>query len=148
MGLYTADVRIDFRTFVGKLRQYLKDCALATVNSPGMKEEIYEDIYYSILMDNGMLPEDTGAYKLSPSTSTPEFIGVGESDRRPHYACGIINERGLYYDPITVSNVTGKEYHYGPYVQGYRPQWVIHDSWREVLDIVRDHLVEGWKEDE
>lgn len=141
-------VDIDFRTFVSSLRYRIKDVAIKSVTEPGVKTAIYEDIYYELL--SGEVPIDTGALDVSPSLyGAIEYIGQGETDKRPHYAQGDINDTGIWYDPYSVSTRTGLETHYAGYVlRGIdHPNHLIKSNYKTVEEIVKEHIVDAMQEE-
>ena len=140
---------IDFRVFVGKIRYYLYGKAMRSVNDPGVREAIFEDIYDLV---SEQAPVDTGALEASPAMNGGVAAMTGKSnyDNRIHYAHGDIVPRGvysgIYWDPFSTDKKLG-DIHYAQYVK-FSPQTIINDSTQEIYDIVADHIIKEMNDDD
>ena len=145
MAGITAD--IDFREAVGQIRYYLQGLATRSVNDPGVREAIFQDIYNFV---SAAAPVDTGALRVSPiySGAMPD---LGSYDHRVHYANGYIKPRGNFggisWDPYYI-NKYGMDVHYAKYVGAFRPQEIINDSTSQIYDIVAQHIIKEMNDDQ
>ena len=135
-------VHIDMRPYTNKIRKNVKDRYIESVTKPGVKTEIYETIYDNVISDS--VPVDTGALFQSPlmaggveemgtSKKHPKYKGV-------HYAHGDINDKGIMFDPYTVTKNEG-EVHYASDVESFKPYAVINDSKERAYEHIKDIIV-------
>lgn len=138
-------VHVDMRTYTAKVRQLIQNKYIESVNTPGVKSEIYMELY-DMIADT--IPEDTGALKYSPLTEgTATFMDYGTTSRQPHYAMGEINDKGIFFNPYSVSNKTGKVYDYASNVRGFQPYRAINDrkslAYNRIKDIIVREMNDG-----
>jgi hypothetical protein len=133
------NVHIDMRPYTAKIRQVIKNKYIKSVNSQGVKAEIYNSLY-TMIVDT--IPEDTGALKYSPlSDGSPEYMGDGKRSKAPHHALGNIDDKGIYFSPYAVSKKTGKQTYYASNVKDFRPYIAINDNKNNAYENIKDIIV-------
>ena len=133
------NIRIDMRPYTGKIRKVIKDRYIESVNRPGVKTEIYTDLY-DMIVDT--IPEDTGALRYSPlSGEGGEYMGEGKRSRSPHYASGHIDDKGIYFNPYSVDNKTGEPEYYASNVKNFRPYVSINERKESAYERIKDIIV-------
>ena len=133
------NVRIDMRHYTGKVRKLVKDKYVESVNRPGVKTEIYTDLY-DMIVDK--IPIDTGALRYSPLTGgSSEYMGNGKRDKSPHYASGKITDKGLYFNPYVVDKKTGETVYYASNVKGFKPYAYINANKTDAYERIKNIIV-------
>lgn len=136
-------VHINFSSAVRSLRNTIKKKYIASVQTPGVKTEIYTNIYSAVA---DKIPEDTGALKYSPLTGgTAEYMGNSKYKKyknNPHYAQGDITDEGLEFNPYSIEKDSdGQTVYYAKSVTDFKPyQWIKERS-PFVREIVKDTIV-------
>ena len=103
---------------VRSIRNSIKDKYIESVQTPGVKTEIYTEIYNNMMDD---VPVDTGALQLSPLTDGgTEYVGRGSVDKAPHYAHGDITDEGIIFNPFSERKRKGTVY-YASEVKNFHP---------------------------
>lgn len=132
-------VKIDMRPYTGKIRQVVKNKYIESVSRPGVKTEIYNELYNMIL---DTIPEDTGALKYSPlAEGNVEYMGEGKKSREPHYASGNIDDTGIYFNPYAVRKKTGKETYYASNVKNFKPYIAINENKSGAYERIKNIIV-------
>jgi hypothetical protein len=131
-------VRIDMRPYTGKIRRVIKNKCIESVNRPGVKTEIYTDLYDMIL---DAIPEDTGALKYSPLAGEGgTYMGDGKRDKSPHYASGNINDKGIYFNPYSEKK-TGEVVYYASNVKNFKPYISINENKSDAYERIKSIIV-------
>lgn len=141
----SVNVRIDMRTYTARIRKLVKDKYIESVARPGVKTEIYTDLY-DMIVDS--IPEDTGALKYSPLTGgNPEYMGEGKKNKEPHYASGNITDKGIYFNPYAIKKKTGEEEYYASNVKNFHPYQDINanksDAYERIKHIIVREMNDG-----
>lgn len=132
-------VRIDMRPYVGKIHQVVKNRYIESVTRPGVKTEIYSDLYDMII---DTIPEDTGALKYSPLTNgSAEYMGDGKKNKEPHFASGNITDKGIYFNPYAIKKKTGEAEYYASNVKGFRPYIAINENKSNAYERIKHIIV-------
>lgn len=135
----SVNVRIDMRPYTGKIRRLIKDKYIESVNRPGIKTEIYTDLYDMII---DTIPEDTGALKYSPLMGGgSEYMGTGKRSKSPHFASGNITDKGIYFNPYSVKSKTGETEFYALNVKNFRPYASINDNKESAYERIKGIIV-------
>ena len=135
--------KVDFRSAVGTIRYYVRDKALTSINAPGVKEYVYQDIYERVLIPK--VPVDSSAFLYSPVEPGSSHKSKRGSTR---ISQGAITNQGIEWDPYQVSKKHG-EIHYADAVmryRGFRPMRIINDNYDALIDIVEEAITENWQE--
>ena len=135
----SVNVRIDMRPYTAKIRMLIKDKYIESVNRPGVKTEIYTDLY-DMIVDN--IPMDTGALKYSPLTGgSAEYMGVGKRDKDPHFASGDITDKGIYFNPYSIKKKTGEQEYYAANVKNFKPYIDINANKADAYERIKEIIV-------
>lgn len=135
----SVNVRIDMRTYTARIRKLVKDKYIESVNRPGVKTEIYTDLY-DMIVDS--IPEDTGALKYSPLTGgSAEYMGLGTKSRAPHYASGNIDDKGIYFNPYAENLKTGETEYYASNVKNFTPYKDINANKSDAYERIKHIIV-------
>lgn len=133
------NVRIDMRTYTARVRKLVKDRYIESVNRPGVKTEIYTDLYDMII---DTIPEDTGALRYSPLTGgSDEYMGLGKKSKAPHYASGNITDKGIYFNPYAIKPKTGETEFYASNVKNFRPYASINSNKALAYERIKNIIV-------
>lgn len=125
---------------VRSIRNSIKDRYIESVQTPGVKTEIYTKIYNDMIND---VPVDTGALQLSPLTEGgTEYTGEGRVDKAPHYAHGDITDEGIIFNPYSERKRKGTVY-YADDVKNFHPAESLQSTFSKPsnLEAVRSVIV-------
>lgn len=141
----SVNIRIDMRPYTGKIRKLVKDKYIESVSRPGVKTEIYTDLY-DMIVDT--IPQDTGALRYSPlAEGSSEYMGQGRKDKSPHYASGHIDDSGIYFNPYVITKRTGETRYYASNVKNFTPHKSINarktDAYERIKDIIVREMNNG-----
>lgn len=135
----SVNVHIDMRPYTGKIRKVIKDKYIESVNSPGVKTEIYTDLY-DMIVDT--IPIDTGALRYSPlAQGQAEYMGEDKRGKESRYASGHIDDKGIYFNPYSVNKKTGERQYYASNVKNFRPHAAINASKSDAYDRIKAIIV-------
>ena len=142
------DVKIDFRKFVGFMRQKERG-AIASTQDPELRRLIYQDIANSgLIFEKG---EDTGATKASIRA----IKSGGSIMNQPfpndngviRYANGSIDENGIHLDPQDANGRSYGEYSIQNYVNDYTINFGRGSNttgvYNNIYAIIREHILKG-----
>lgn len=133
------NVRIDMRTYTAKIRKLVKNKFIQSVSRPGVKTEIYTDLYDMIL---DSIPQDTGALKYSPlAGGGVEYMGLGTKSKEPHYASGDITDTGIYFSPYAIKKKTGEQEYYASNVKNFKPYASINANKADAYERIKSIIV-------
>lgn len=119
----------DWREVRGRLFK-IRDQLDKSVNDPGVKEDIYIQVYDSGIPNQGV-PVDTQALALSPTTGfTPTPMGKGR------YAFGGIDGDGIHYNPYGSKTETSGDKYYAQAAMSY-------SGWNPKQNM-RDDIAQGY----
>ena len=135
----SVNVRIDMRPYTAKIRMLIKDRYIESVNRPGVKTEIYTDLYDMIV---DQIPIDTGALRYSPlAGGGDEFMGIGKKNKEQHFASGDITDKGLYFNPYAIKKKTGEQEFYASNVKNFKPYELINESKADAYERIKQIIV-------
>lgn len=146
MSGFDVKIKLDFRSFVASIRQSEPVTKLISVTkNPSVKEDIYRDIWER-RDEIFVIPKDTGALQNSPEADAPMPYTAQHGKRTiTRYANGGIDTDGIHFDPYQVSVKTGNIHYYGAAV--FQPMWDIRDNMPIIKEIVKDHIIEGYRDE-
>lgn len=135
----SVNVRIDMRPYTAKIRKLIKNKYIESVGRPGVKTEIYTDLY-DMIVDT--IPEDTGALKYSPLTGgSAEYMGEGKRNKDPHFASGNITDKGIYFNPYAIKKKTGETEYYASNVKNFKPYVSINENKANAYERIKQIIV-------
>ena len=133
------NVRVDMRTYTAKIHRLVKDKFIQSVTRPGVKTEIYTDLYDMII---DTIPEDTGALKYSPLAGGGiTYMGEGKRNKEPHYASGDITDKGIYFSPYAIKKKTGEQEYYASNVKNFKPYASINANKEDAYERIKSLIV-------
>lgn len=138
MSSYYVDV--DLRHFAGKVRYYVTDKVVQSVNYSDNRLRINESVYDIIRND---IPVRTGALQESPDNSG--YVGV-DTKGYEHYAEGFIDEEMIMFNPYTISPKRHSINYYGDKVPTFKPYLYISDHDSEIYESVKEILTDDLEE--
>ena len=133
------NVRIDMRPYTAKIRKLVKNKYIESVTRPGVKTEIYTDLYDMII---DAIPQDTGALRYSPLTGgSAVYMGDGTRNKEPHYASGNITDKGIYFNPYAIKKKTGEQEYYASNVKNFKPYVSINENKATAYERIKQLIV-------
>jgi hypothetical protein len=135
----SVNVRIDMRPYTSKIHRVIKDKYVESVSRPGVKTEIYTELY-DMIVDT--IPQDTGALAYSPlAGGGAEYMGVGKRSKADHYASGDITDKGIYFNPYSIKQKTGETIYYASQVDKFRPYMSINENKEGAYERIKNIIV-------